>query len=275
MTLKAKFVCYHWINNNMTATGESFEFDVSAAVRKMGASELADLRALVAGSETPGFSASPDLDFLAVRTGAVNRHAGPFNVELDADALEDFITAGMPGRYVVSDGWGHFFQENAPESITRWVYDRESERLVAGAVRHGHIHPEWEPLDAVQFADIEDSLKTANEDALLNPGHWDLQYADEIPAEFTAFKRDRSVRKVAVITVAFDDPDDNITSTSDMATFVEAALSRSVPGVVVTAYSSTAALAADIADGHDPLQDELAGGAAELESEQPAPVPGR
>lgn len=53
-------------------------------------------------------------------------------------------------------------------------------------------------------------------------------------------------RKLAVIAVAFDDPEDDIQDTSDMATWVQTALG--IGGVDVTVYSSPEALVADTAE---------------------------
>lgn len=92
----------------------------------------------------------------------------------------------MP-RYIIAHcdrdlgaGWGHIFTEDdrEVERDTRFVYDRDTEKLVHLDILRGN---KWREASRAEIADLEDSLKNANEDALDNPGNWDLDEADELP----------------------------------------------------------------------------------------------
>jgi hypothetical protein len=56
------------------------------------------------------------------------------------------------------------------------------------------------------------------------------------------------VKKLAVITVEFDDPEDNFEDASDFATYVEGKLDD-LNGLEVLVYSTPSALAADTTEG--------------------------
>lgn len=94
----------------------------------------------------------------------------------------------MP-RYIVADpdqgkGWGHIFSEfdelDRPverERMTRFVFDVEQACLV---------HLEIDRIgmavaNAIEIADVEDSLKNANPDALKDPETWGLIGSDVLP----------------------------------------------------------------------------------------------
>lgn len=95
----------------------------------------------------------------------------------------------MP-RYIISDpdqgmGWGHIFSEydldtDRPverERITRFVFDTEQGCLV-------HLEIDRMGLaaaDAAEVADVEDSLKNANPQALEDPETWGLIGSDMLP----------------------------------------------------------------------------------------------
>lgn len=81
-------------------------------------------------------------------------------------------------RYVVAQSWGHIFDDVEGERMTDWVYDREQEKLVAATYEF-----EFKSYDASpeMLADLEDSVKNANEDALKNPAVWELEETNELP----------------------------------------------------------------------------------------------
>lgn len=86
-------------------------------------------------------------------------------------------------RYVIADEpgslWGHLFDETGRETMTRFVFDREQNALVALQVR---LDGGWENGSDAMIADLEDSLVNANPDALTDPGYWGLVTADEHPS---------------------------------------------------------------------------------------------
>lgn len=82
-------------------------------------------------------------------------------------------------RYVYTpDAWGHIFDEGFGEVMTRWAYDTREEKLVGALVQDNR---DWNPVSADELADLEDSVKDANADALDNPDNWDLAQSDELP----------------------------------------------------------------------------------------------
>jgi hypothetical protein len=81
-------------------------------------------------------------------------------------------------RYVVADHWGHIFDDRSGEVMTRFAYDRAEGRMVHVQYQRDHA---WHDGDAATVADVEDSLKNANPDAIVNPQDWDLEATDELP----------------------------------------------------------------------------------------------
>lgn len=92
-------------------------------------------------------------------------------------------------RYVIAEEpnhlWRHIPYEGAPETYTRFVYDREEGRLVV-AERMGMFSNEdgsysWLALDGRARAELEESLKADSPEALEDPEDWGLVESDEIP----------------------------------------------------------------------------------------------
>ncbi|GEM_PF-6998102 len=88
------------------------------------------------------------------------------------------------GRYIITEGyWGHIFDEKQGEVMTEWVYDTQEEQLI-GALVASDRSPKlasWQEATADELADLEDSIKNANSDALEKPEDWGLTYTDELP----------------------------------------------------------------------------------------------
>lgn len=61
------------------------------------------------------------------------------------------------------------------------MYDTENEELVGVLVQTNAALDKWELAHEDARADLEDSLKNANPDALANPHNWELDYTDELP----------------------------------------------------------------------------------------------
>lgn len=274
MSLKATFIGEEWIDDHAIPNGTRFDFDISAIVRGMSEEDRDDLV-----KEAAGFSRK-DLDFLAERAGATERHRGPFTVELEEDALKEFLSAGMPYRYVATKSlWGHIFDESVGEISTQWVYDLEEDRMISAVVASSQSVSDatFNPASDWELKDLEESIRDANGDCLISPEDWGVTFSDAVP-DFASTPVSASKRKVALIAVSFDDADDDIVSTSDLATWVESAMGSSKGRRVdITVYSSLDALKSDVEAGHDPLASAIADGAIELSSEaydeEPAVAP--
>jgi hypothetical protein len=59
-------------------------------------------------------------------------------------------------RYVACAYWGHIFGPTAREDMTRWVFDRDEEKLVKAQVQY---QSDWVNLESLPFADLMESLK--------------------------------------------------------------------------------------------------------------------
>lgn len=99
--------------------------------------------------------------------------------ERDGAAGDDDDDAGDEPRYLVSECWGHLFGPGSSETDVRFVYDRKTERIIAMQAQNAW---KWVDCSAAETADVEDSLKTANHEALEDPEAWDLEETDELPA---------------------------------------------------------------------------------------------
>lgn len=84
-------------------------------------------------------------------------------------------------RYLVSDRWGHVFV-GTQENITRWVYDRQEDKLLLAQV-WGAPWAAWWQINIEQQADLLDSL--ADNDLLgeeIEPGALcDAYLCDTLP----------------------------------------------------------------------------------------------
>jgi len=90
------------------------------------------------------------------------------------DVAEDTAVLDCP-QYVVSDSWSHLFGPGAAETEVCFIYDRTVERIVAMAAKNGY---KWVPCSPAEIADVEDSLKNANSEALDDPESWDMDECD-------------------------------------------------------------------------------------------------
>ena len=74
-------------------------------------------------------------------------------MQLEADGQDEGPGAARL-RYLVSDGWSHIF----PGSITRWVVDTETRRLVCAELRGGPI-TDWIPIGHGTAKDLVSALE--------------------------------------------------------------------------------------------------------------------
>lgn len=128
---------------------------------------------LVAAFKTgfPGLESMPNakLGELAVSTG-IARH------------LHDSLKLlGLPTiRYVHGD-WFHLFGPGRKETHTKICYDLEQECLIAAQIKDGPGADDFVMADRHHLADLEESIKIANSDALLNPADYSLMEDTEPP----------------------------------------------------------------------------------------------
>ena len=98
-------------------------------------------------------------------------------------------------RYIIADpasgnGWGHIFSihdaDQNPverERVCRFVFDTEAEKLIHLDVDlGGDATTNLCMADDDEIADVEDSLKHGNEDALRDPGAYGLLASDDLPS---------------------------------------------------------------------------------------------
>lgn len=83
-----------------------------------------------------------------------------------------------PPQYLIAEGWDHIF-EGFGQRTVRFVFDRNADKIVHMDIEFGVGG--WKPATADQTADVEDSLKTANEDAFENPEDYGLIKSDDLP----------------------------------------------------------------------------------------------
>ena len=83
-------------------------------------------------------------------------------------------------RYIVGE-WNHLFGPGKRETETRICYDTESEQIVAAQIKDGPADDDFVAANRWQIADLEDSLKNANPEAISNPDDFGLEFEDELP----------------------------------------------------------------------------------------------
>lgn len=80
-------------------------------------------------------------------------------------------------KYLIGANWSHVF-EGFGEKQVRFVFDVESRTIVSMQV---FFDQKWQNATQTQVADVQDSLITANEEALQNPAEWGLLASAELP----------------------------------------------------------------------------------------------
>jgi hypothetical protein len=112
---------------------------------------------------------------------------GPFS---DNDTAEEFAEGNRgedeewelfefdwAPRYV-HGSWTHIFHDSGPDVETRIVFDRQAEKLLALDIKRA---TGWRKASPVEFADVEDSIKNANKEALDDPEEFGLEQSDTLP----------------------------------------------------------------------------------------------
>ena len=100
--------------------------------------------------------------------------------ELDDAQRQPQYAVWRMDRYLVSEGWRHFFAGNT-ESMTRWVLDRLTEKLAYAEVAGtGLKSSTWYPLSASDKDDLLESFLQAN-DILHDLDALDIKELDRLP----------------------------------------------------------------------------------------------
>ncbi len=99
--------------------------------------------------------------------------------EPDPTYVESVFREIYGERYVFG-AWSHIFGVGkANERICRFVYDWLTERVIHLDIESGIRG--WVPASEAERADVEDSLKNANDAALSSPEDYGLEASDELP----------------------------------------------------------------------------------------------
>lgn len=139
-------------------------------------------------------------------------------------------------KYVFGS-WGHIFHANGPDTMVRFCFDTEQNRLV-----HLDIQRQsgWKKASHQEIDDVADSIKNANSEALEQPADHGLECSENLPPWAEVEPVVKGTRKQVVAVITFDDPEDNILQLADAATWIEGALGRRGGFIDVTAYTSAA-----------------------------------
>ena len=92
--------------------------------------------------------------------------------------VEKFLQAEREPRYFVSEGWGHIFGAGMPDSTVRFVFDMVENKIIFMDI---DSWKGWVACGPDQMADVEDSLKNANDIAFNEPEDYNCSYEDSLP----------------------------------------------------------------------------------------------
>ena len=95
-----------------------------------------------------------------------------------ATLVEEDSKSGESPRYLVSEGWGHIFGAGMPDSTVRFVFDMVENKIIFMDIMSWKG---WVACGPDQMADVEDSLKTANEEVFTDPDDWGCTMEEELP----------------------------------------------------------------------------------------------
>ena len=126
-------------------------------------------------------------------------------LQSDTDMIAD-MPANVQGKYIIADQeadtvdrivteasgvvvahrsagnlWGHIFEEAGGricERHCRFVYDTEDEAIIHLEIRRGNA---WQSATDDEMADVEDSLKNANPEAIEDPDSHGLRVTNDLP----------------------------------------------------------------------------------------------
>lgn len=101
---------------------------------------------------------------------------GPTEEELGAKVPEGEVAPSPNPRYVYGY-WTHIFV-GTHDTLTRLIYDRHKNRIVSLDIQSGS---KWVAATPSEIADVEESLKEGNPEALLHPEEFDLAESETLP----------------------------------------------------------------------------------------------
>lgn len=81
-------------------------------------------------------------------------------------------------RYLISEGWGHIFGAGMPDSTVRFVFDMVENKIIFMDIMSWKG---WVACGPDQMADVEDSLKNANEEVFTDPDEFNCTLEDTLP----------------------------------------------------------------------------------------------
>jgi hypothetical protein len=93
--------------------------------------------------------------------------------------LATAVSLGSQGRYIHGT-WGHFFGPGLPESMVRFVLDRNVNKLIALQIQQGATG-RWADGNHAQLLDVQSSVLEANSEAVDSPVDYGLAAGDEVP----------------------------------------------------------------------------------------------
>jgi hypothetical protein len=123
-------------------------------------------------------------------------HDAHWEERLTAASCAPVYSTQQVCRFLVSEGWSHFFAGNT-ESATRWVLDRLSEKLAYAEVAGtGLKSSNWYPLSDANKDDLLESLVQAN-DILRDFANFGVEELDRLPEWAAQALEDQADVKVA------------------------------------------------------------------------------
>lgn len=82
----------------------------------------------------------------------------------------------------ITGNWGHIFQGEKSERMTRIVVDTSSELLVAAQVQRNRATDLFTPATREEMKDLQDSLVNANSEIFERPGEYGLSVTSDFPS---------------------------------------------------------------------------------------------
>ncbi|MEG0869656.1 MAG: hypothetical protein RSG77_21825 [Hafnia sp.] len=88
----------------------------------------------------------------------------------------------MDNKQWITGFWGHIFEGERSDRMTRIVLDPVNQKLVAAQVqRQRAMADSFSNATADEMSDLEDSLVNANGELFTTPGDYGLERVDELP----------------------------------------------------------------------------------------------
>lgn len=105
------------------------------------------------------------------------KYKTPLNHGLFSITTDVGSNHGISKKYIHGN-WTHIFHDNGPDIVLRFAFDTDKQQILSMELQKSLG---WTAASASEMLDVQDSLVNANEDALLNPGDWNLDESDALP----------------------------------------------------------------------------------------------